>query len=61
MMNRKPRNPLVAAAKFRRAGQHGKSTKALRRAESTALLRLLKNTGRNGHEVSLSVALATAC
>ena len=60
-MNRKPRNPLVATAKFRRAGQHGKSTKALRRAASTALLRLLKNNGRNGYEVSLSVALAAAC
>ncbi len=60
-MNRKPRNPLVAAAKCRRAGHHGKSTKALRRADSTALLRLLKNTGRNGYEVSLSVALTAAC
>lgn len=60
-MNRKPRNPLVAAAKFRRAGHHGKSTKALRRADSTTLLRLLKNTNRNDHEVSLSVALAAAC
>lgn len=26
-----PRNPLVAAAKFRKAGAHGKSEKALRR------------------------------
>ena len=60
-MKRKPRNPLVAAAKFRQAGRHGKTTKALRRAETTALLRLLKKTCRNGHEVSLSVELAAAC
>ena len=60
-MNRKPRNPLVAAAKFRRAGHHGKRTKALRRADNTTLLRLLKNANRNGHEVSLSVAWTAAC
>ena len=60
-MNQKPRNPLVAAAKFRRAGHHGKSEKALRRAEMTALLRQLKKTSRNGYEVSLSVVLAAAC
>lgn len=28
-----PRNPLVAAVKFRKAGAHGKSSKALRRKE----------------------------
>ena len=28
-----PRNPLVAAARFRKAGAHGKSEKALRREE----------------------------
>ena len=28
----RPRNPLVAPAKFRKAGAHGKSEKALRRA-----------------------------
>ncbi len=60
-MNRKPRNPLVAAAKFRQAGHHGKTTKALRRAETSTLTRLLKNISRNGHEVSLSAALAAAC
>jgi hypothetical protein len=59
-MNQKPRNPLVAAAKFRRAGHHGKSTKALRRAESTALVHQLKKTSRNAYEVSLSVALLAA-
>lgn len=32
-----PRNPLVAVAKFRRAGAHGKSVKALRRAAKTDL------------------------
>ena len=31
--NPAPRNPLVAAAKFRKAGVHGKSEKALRREE----------------------------
>jgi hypothetical protein len=32
-----PRNPLVAAAKFRKAGAHGKSEKALRREEKVRL------------------------
>jgi hypothetical protein len=59
-MNRKPRNPLVAAAKFRRAGHHGKTSKALRREDKTALLRLIKNTRQNGNEVSLSVVLVSA-
>jgi len=30
---RAPRNPLVAAVKFRKAGAHGKSEKALRREQ----------------------------
>ena len=29
----KPRNPFVAAAKFRKGGKHGKSNKAVRREE----------------------------
>lgn len=32
-----PRNPFVAAAKFKKAGAHGKSKKALRRAEKMEL------------------------
>ena len=34
-----PRNPLVAVAKFKKAGAHGKSEKALRRAAKTELQR----------------------
>ena len=49
-MNNKPRNRLVAAARFRRAGHHGKSSKALRRADTTALIRLLKKTSQDGFE-----------
>jgi hypothetical protein len=33
---RAPRNPLVPAVKFRKAGAHGKSEKARRRAEKMA-------------------------
>lgn len=32
-----PRNPFVAAAKFRKAGAHGKTGKASRRADKMAL------------------------
>ena len=49
-MQLKPRNPLVAATKFRRAGCHGKSAKAQRRAEKMEVLRLSssrKNGGRD--------------
>jgi len=35
--NPTPRNPLVAAAKFRKAGAHGKSEKALRREEEMVI------------------------
>ncbi|MDP4030213.1 MAG: hypothetical protein Q8P42_14755 [Gallionella sp.] len=38
--NRAPRNPLVVAAKFRKAGVHGKSAKALRREEKMNLKKL---------------------
>ncbi len=34
-----PRNPLVAVAKFKKAGAHGKSGKALRRAANMELQR----------------------
>ena len=40
----KPRNPLVAAAKFRRAGCHEKTHKAKRRAEKMDLLRQARRT-----------------
>lgn len=43
-MKRKPRNPLIAQALFRRAGAHEKSEKAKRQNERVALARqLLKN------------------
>lgn len=58
-MRSKPRNPLVAAAKFRRAGAHDKTTKAKRRGEKTALVHLLKNNNCSGGDgVSLSAVLA---
>lgn len=38
--NLAPRNPLVAEAKFRKAGAHGKSEKALRRAEKMKVRKL---------------------
>lgn len=40
----KPRNPLVAAAKFRRAGCHEKTHKAKRRGEKMDLLRQARRT-----------------
>jgi len=41
----KPRNPLVAVAKFRRAGCHEKPLKAKRRTEKVELLRQLRRMG----------------
>lgn len=38
----KPRNPLVAAAAQRKAGEHRKSKSALRHADKLALKRQLK-------------------
>ena len=43
--NPAPRNPLVAAAKFRKAGAHCKSEKALRREEKMMLKKLASSTG----------------
>ena len=43
--NRAPRNPLVAAVKFRKAGAHGKSEKALRREERMKIKKLASSTG----------------
>ena len=42
---RAPRNPLVPAVKFRKAGAHGKSEKARRRAEKIATGKLASSTG----------------
>lgn len=39
--HRAPRNPLVAAAKFRKAGAHGKTEKARRREQKMLSGRLL--------------------
>jgi len=56
---RKPRNPFVAAAKFRRAGAHQKTEKARRRQEAVAFIQELRGFRRNGgEEVFLS---AVAC
>ena len=41
---RAPRNPLVVAAKFRKAGAHGKSEKALRRTEKIKVGKLLQES-----------------
>lgn len=38
----KPRNPFVALAKFRNAGQHAKPTKSLRRQEKQVLAKTVK-------------------
>ena len=39
----KPRNPLVAHAVLRKAGQHGKSSKAQRALDASALKKSLQN------------------
>ena len=49
-MSQKPRNPYVAAAKFRRAGAHQKTVKARRRQEAVALIQKLRGLRRNGSE-----------
>ena len=46
----KPRNPYVAAAKFRRAGAHDKTEKARRRRDAVALIQTIKGSRRNGGE-----------
>ncbi len=43
--NPAPRNPLVAKARFRKAGAHGKSEKALRCGEKLKLKKLASSTG----------------
>ena len=57
MKQQKPRNPLVALAKFRLAGHHGKTEKAKRQAENNALKQAMKRLGFKD-EVSLSVVFA---
>jgi hypothetical protein len=49
-MQKKPRNPFVAAAKFRRAGAHQKTEKARRRQDAMALIHTVRGTRRNGGE-----------
>lgn len=56
-MKQKPRNPLVALAKFRLAGHHGKTEKAKRQAENNALKQAMKRRVFKD-EVSLSVVFA---
>ena len=46
--NPKPRNPYVAAAKFRRAGAHEKTEKARRRHDAVALVQAIRGSRRNG-------------
>lgn len=56
-MKQKPRNPLVALAKFRLAEYHGRTEKAKRRADNNALRKALKClVVKDG--VSLSVVFA---
>ena len=49
-MQKKPRNPFVAAAKFRRAGAHQKTEKARRRQDTVGLIHAVRGTRRNGGE-----------
>ena len=57
-VQQKPRNPYVAAAKFRRAGAHQKTVKARRRQDAVALIHKLRGLRRNGgEEVFLSSIL----
>mgnify|MGYP001361087548 CR=1 FL=1 len=56
-MKLKPRNPLVAAARFRRAGAHDKTHKAERRAEKVELLRQT----RRGNDKSGQGSYLCAC
>ena len=58
-MRQKPRNPYVAAAKFRRAGAHEKTVKARRRQEAVALIQKLRGFRRNGGEEVFLSAVGT--
>ena len=57
----KPRNPLVAPAKFRKAGAHEKTVKAQRRNDKLALLRAIQQEAelwqqRHSHECAAASA-----
>lgn len=57
-----PRNPLVAPARFKKAGAHEKSGKARRRADKMALnteIRAAKNGGFSGAEYPTKCRVAT--
>ena len=43
--NPAPRNPLVAVVKFKKAGVHGKTEKALRREAEMKTRKLVSSTG----------------
>jgi len=58
IVQQKPRNPYVAAAKFRRAGAHQKTAKALRRQDTVALIHKLRSFRRNGGEEVFLPAVA---
>ena len=45
LVNRAPRNPLVAVVKFKKGGAHGKTRKALRRDEKMKTGKLVSSTG----------------
>ena len=45
----KPRNPLVALARFKPAGAHEKSEKAIRKKEKSELKELTKSQGKTWH------------
>ncbi len=47
---RAPRNPFVAAAKFRKAGSHTKPVKSLRRHEKQALAKVAKQSPESWHK-----------
>ena len=46
----KPRNPLVALAKFRKAGSHAKPLKSLRRQQKQALTKAAKQSPESWHK-----------
>lgn len=57
----KPRNPFVAAAKFRKAGTHEKPVKSLRRQAKQALAKTAKQSPESWQErISGQCAAATA-
>ena len=58
-MRQKPRNPYIAAAKFRRAGAHEKTGTARRRQEAVALIQKLRGLRRNGGEEVFLSAVGT--